>query len=113
MPSGDARGSPSAPGHLTGGVEAPARPCPYCGALALRTVEERRGTGVLDETLSVCSACGRSITSPRWTAASTRRGLLLVLWKVGPYLLIAAAGYLLQPYLPFLPRRTSGRTGGS
>ena len=89
------------------------RACPYCGALALRTLEESRGTGVLDETLSVCSACGQSIVSPRWTAGSTRRGLLLVLRKVGPYLLIAAAAWVLKPFLPYLPRRTFGRPGGA
>lgn len=66
--------------------------------------------GVLDETLSVCAACGRSIASPRWTAGSTRRGFLLALRKLGPYVLIAGAAWLLKPYLPFLPRRTFGGT---
>jgi hypothetical protein len=76
-------------------------------------VEESRGAGVLDETLSICSACGRSVVSPRWTAASSRRGLLLELRKVGPYLLIAAAAWVLKPYLTYLPRRTFGTPGGA
>ncbi len=87
--------------------------CPYCGAFALRPVEETRETGGLEETISVCSACGQSIVSPRWTARGARRVVLRLLWKVGPYLLIAAAGWLLGPYLPFLPRRVFGRAGGS
>ena len=86
------------------------RPCPYCGALALRPVEEPPGDGVFDETVSICSACGRSIVSPRWTAASTRRGLMLMLWTLGPVLLIALAAWFFQPVLSWLPRRTPGAT---
>ena len=86
------------------------RPCPYCGALALRPVEEPPGSGVFDETLSVCSACGRSIVSPRWTAASTRRGLLHTLWTLGPVLLLALAAWFLKPYLSWLPQRRPGAT---
>jgi hypothetical protein len=96
--------------RLPGDGAAPTRPCPYCGALALRAVEETHGTGVLAETLSVCYACGQSITSPHWTAASTRRGLLLGLWTCGPVLLFAVAAWLLKPYLPLFPHRTPGAT---
>ena len=113
MTRNEAPGPDSDPKRLSGDDPSALGECPYCGARALRPVEETRETEGLDETLSVCSACGQSIVSPRWTAASTRRVLLRVLWKVGPYLLIAAAGYLLQPYLPFLPRRTFGRSGGT
>ena len=100
MTRGDERCGPSAPPS--------GRACPYCGALALRLVEEIPGSGVLDEVLSVCDACGRSIVSPRWTAASTRRGLLLSLWTLGPLVLIGVAAWLLKPFLSWLPRRTPG-----
>jgi hypothetical protein len=76
----------------------------------MRLEEERPGAGVLQETLWVCFACGQSISSPHWTGVSTRRAFLLALRKVGPYLLIAAAAWVLKPYLPFLPRRTFGGT---
>ncbi len=112
MSSGD-RGSSSVDEHPLGSEPPAPRACPYCGALALRPVEEARGSGPLAETISVCSACGQSIVSPHWTAASTRRVLLRVLWSLGPYLLIAAAGYFLSPYFPFLPRRTFGRPDGT
>jgi hypothetical protein len=108
MSGGDDRGSSFAPEQLPGSDPPALRACPYCGALALRPVEETPGTGVLDETLSVCFACGQSIASPHWTVASTRRGLLLVFWTLGPFLLFAVAAWLLKPFLPLLPRRAPG-----
>ncbi len=76
----------------------------------MRAEEDRPGTDVLGETLWVCFACGQSISTRRWTGGSTRRAFLLALRKVGPYLLIAAAAWVLRPFLPFLPRRTFGGT---
>ncbi len=113
MFGGDGRSGSSAENRPSGGEPPTPRACPYCGALALRPVEETRETGGAEEILSVCSACGRSLVSPRWTVASTRRVLLRVLWRLGPYLLIAAAGYFLYPLFPWLPRRTFGRPEGT
>ncbi len=87
--------------------------CPYCGAKAAHAEEERHGTGILDETLWVCTACGQSFCRARWTGDSTRRALLVGVRRFGPYVLIAAAAWLLKPYLPYLPRRTYGRRDGS
>jgi hypothetical protein len=73
-------------------------------------VEETPGSGVLDETISVCFACGQSVVSPRWTAASTRRGLLRALAALGPAVVLAVAAWILKPWRALAPLRAPGAT---
>ncbi len=94
----------------SGDATPPDRPCPYCGASAVREVEESPGEGVLGETFSVCMACGHSMSTPRWTQASTRRAFLLAARTLGSVMLVAIAAWLLAPFLWRVRMPTSGST---
>lgn len=106
MSTGEGHGATQLPDAET----PPAGPCPYCGAIAARDVEEAPGDGILGVTFSVCAACGRSMSKPRWTRASTRRALLIFIRALGSAALFAVVAWLLAPLLSGLRRRSSGPT---
>ena len=106
MPTEDELGTQPHPGEES----APTRPCPYCGARAVRDAEEGPGEGILGVTFCVCAVCGQSMLKRHRTPASTRRALLLAVRTLGPFLLFAVAAWLLTPLLPHFPTRPSGPT---